>query len=113
MTDNIWGLMVLVPFVYLALNSFHFINENRKLRDEIKIVRSNNLALDSRQRELDSENSRLRYELYHGFKPSNRLDLGSLSKKELMGLISLVHPDKHNGSQVATEWTAKLLALRK
>lgn len=35
-----------------------------------------------------------------------------LTQKEIMQLIRLVHPDKHNNSEVATTLTKKLLSLR-
>lgn len=36
-----------------------------------------------------------------------------LSQEDIKRLLQLCHPDKHDGKQMASEMTAKLLALRK
>ena len=36
-----------------------------------------------------------------------------LSREDLKNIISLCHPDKHGGKDLATEMTRRLLAMRK
>lgn len=104
-----------------------FSRENKALKEKHKALESRFNALHDAHMNLMQKYTGLHHEwdnlvarinakggerfLKHGVIYAGRAP-AQLTKDDIKRLLSLVHPDKHNGKQSAVEMTQKLLSMR-